>query len=101
MNTLTIFARRDNKIFFGNDLITVRKIPSEMRKSFFTTATLKIKTPYKTETCEEVIAQVNINTPDIKTYKTAYRKANFFIQTRTIPDKTGENIKECFNRGAN
>ena len=101
MNTLTIFARRDNKIFFGTNLITVRKTPSESREISFTTATLKIKNPYKTEGCEEVIAKVNINTADTKTYKIGYRKTNILIQTRTIPDKSGENIKECFSRRAN
>ncbi|MCX3309558.1 hypothetical protein ORN12_11195 [Pantoea vagans] len=101
MNTLAIFARRHNKIFYWPDLITVRKTPSEMRKPTFSTATLKIKNPYKTEACEEVIAKVNINASDTKTYKIAYRKTDILIQTRTIPDKTDKNIKECFSRGAN
>ena len=72
-----------------------------MRKPSFSTATLKIKKPYKTEACKEVIAKVNINTADTKTYKIAYRKTDILIQTRTIPDKFGENIKECFSRRAN
>jgi hypothetical protein len=98
MNTLAIFARRDNKFFCWPDLITVRKIPSKSREISFTTATLKIKNIYKTAACEEVIAKVNINTADTKTYKIAYRKTNYLIQTRTIPDKSGENIKECFSK---
>ncbi|KAA5923692.1 MULTISPECIES: hypothetical protein [Pantoea] len=101
MNTLTIFARQNNKKFCGHDLISARKTSSETRKLSFPTATLKIKIPYKTASCEKLIAWVNINTADAKDYKSAYRKTNFLIQTRTIPDKSGENIKECFSRRDN
>jgi len=93
MNTLAIFARRNNKKLCEPDLIPARKIRQKTSEILFITAPLKIKIQQKTSRYKEVVSQININTPDIRRYKTACVKKVFLIQTRTIPDKISENIK--------